>query len=78
MLTFICEEQWWCKHLDASYLFQSTGNLPTTFGRQIFESLHIVITQGCLKYKYFNGCVFNTYVHIYRSKYSLLRKWARF
>ena len=38
-------------YLNASYIFHSTGNLPSTFGCQAFESLHIAITQGYLKYK---------------------------
>lgn len=54
-------------YLDASYLFHSTGDLPTTFGHQLFESLHIVITQGYLKCRYLKSCEFNAQIrkHIF-------------
>lgn len=48
-----------CVHLGASYLFHSTGNLPTPFGHQLLESLHIAITQGYLKCKYVKSCEFD-------------------
>lgn len=72
-----------CVYLDASYLFHSTGKLPTTFGCQIFESLHIAITQRYLKSKYLKSCEFNAQIYdqifsaqkldIVRAKVLLLR-----